>query len=492
MGFAIGVDVGSQSVKGVLLDDGGRVCAEAGSPVSIVHPAPAWAEQDPRSWESGLAAVIGKLLYDARLRPDQVTALCLACQVDSVVPIDASGEPLDAAIIWLDRRAEVQADRLREQVGAERLQQITGLVADPSHTGPKIAWLQQERPEVFAAAVAFPPAAGYLVRQLTGELVIDHANASSSLLYDVGRREWSAELLAAVGVTADQLGRIGESADVAGELTSRAAERLGLTTGCQVLVGTGDDHAGAIGAGVIRPGLVADITGTAEPVSTCSPSPVLDTEALLETHAHAVAGQYLIENPGFVSGGSVMWLAREVLQLTQGEALALAETEPPGASGVRFVPALSGSMAPRWNGAMRGVFAGLSMTATRASLARAVIEGCCFALRDITDRFAALGLDTTEIRVVGGGARNREWLQVKADVTGQPVRAVQTSEATALGAGLLAAVACGSFADLDEAVKTCVATAEEPILPRAANEAVYADAYASYRRLFDGVEGALA
>src|SRR3954468_18525187 len=118
MGFAIGVDVGSQSVKGVLLDDGGRVCAEAGSPVSIVHPAPAWAEQDPRSWESGLGAVIGKLLYDARLRPEQVSSLALACQVDSVVPIDADGEPLDAAIIWLDRRAEVQADRLRNHVGA--------------------------------------------------------------------------------------------------------------------------------------------------------------------------------------------------------------------------------------------------------------------------------------------------------------------------------------------------------------------------------------
>ncbi|MDT7579681.1 MAG: xylulokinase [Pseudonocardiales bacterium] len=491
MGFAIGVDVGSQSVKGVLLDDGGRVCAEAGSPVSIVHPAPAWAEQDPRSWETGLAAVVGALLSDAHVKPDQVSALALACQVDSVVPVDAAGDPLGAAIIWLDRRAEVQAAELRDRVGAERLHQITGLVADPSHTGPKIAWLRSERPEVFAAAAAFPPTAGYLVQRLTGELVIDHANASSSLLYDLGRRAWSAELLAAVGVSAEQLGRIGESDEVAGALTADAARRLGLTTACQVVVGTGDDHAGAVGAGVVRPGLVADITGTAEPVSTCSPLPVLDVEALVETHAHAVPGQYLIENPGFVSGGSIMWLAREVLQLTQAEALALAETEPAGAGGVRFVPALSGSMAPRWNGAMRGVFAGLSMTTSRAALARAVVEGCCFALRDITDRFATLGLDTTEIRVVGGGARSREWLQIKADVTGRPVRAVQTTEATALGAGLLATVACGTFTDLDEAVKTCVVTADEPIRPRAVNEDVYAEAYASYRRLFDGVEGAL-
>jgi xylulokinase len=491
VGFAIGADVGSQSIKGVLLDDTGRIRAEAGSPVSIVHPAPAWAEQDPRSWESALAAVVGTLLHDARVPAAEVSTLALGCQVDGVVPIDADGEPVGRAIIWLDRRAEAQCEQLRARVGTDRLQRITGLVADPSHTGPKIAWVREEWPDVYAAAVAFPPVAGYLVRRLTGELVLDHANASSSLLYDVGERRWSAELLAAVGVSTDQLGRIGEAGDVAGPLTRAAASRLGLTTGCAVLVGTGDDHAGALGAGVVRPGLVADITGTAEPVSTCSALPVLDTDALLETHAHAVVGQYLIENPGFVSGGSIMWLARDVLQVTQAEVLALAESGPPGADGVLFLPALSGSMAPRWNGAMRGAFAGLSMTTDRATLARAVVEGCCRALRDITDRFAALGLDTTEIRVVGGGARSREWLQVKADVTGRPVRAVQVVEATALGAGLLAAVAAGTFADLDEAVKTCVVVADEAIWPRPETAAVYADAHARYRRLFDGVEGAL-
>ncbi len=435
MGFAVGVDIGSQSVKGVLLDGAGRVRAEAGSPVSIVHPAPAWAEQDPRSWEAALADVVGSLLRDAGLAPGDVSVLCLACQVDSVVPVDGAGEPVGPAIIWLDRRAEAQAVRLRDAVGAERLHEITGLVADPSHTGPKIAWLRDERPEVFAAAAAFPPAAGYLVRRLTGRLVLDHANASSSLLYDIERRAWSGELLDAAELTAGQLGEVAEAADVAGPLTAEAAERLGLTTACRVLVGTGDDHAGAIGAGVVAPGLIGDMTGTAEPVTTCSPLPLRDSLQVVETHAHAVAGQYLVENPGFVSGGSILWLAREVLQLTQGEVLALAETAAPGAGGVLFLPALSGSMAPRWNGAMRGSFAGLSMATTRQELARAVVEGCCFALRDVTDRFSRLGLDTSEIRVVGGGARSAGWLQAKADVTGRPVRAVRVVEATAHGGG---------------------------------------------------------
>jgi xylulokinase len=492
MGFAVGVDIGSQSVKGVLLDGAGRVRAEAGSPVSIVHPAPAWAEQDPRSWETALADVVGSLLRDAGLAADDVSVLALACQVDSVVPVDGAGDPLGAGIIWLDRRAETQAVRLRDTVGAERLHEITGLVADPSHTGPKIAWLRDERPDVFAAATAFPPAAGYLVQRLTGRLVLDHANASSSLLYDIERRCWSEELLEAAGLSAPQLGEVAEAADVAGPLTPDAAGRLGLTTACRVLVGTGDDHAGAIGAGVIAPGLIGDMTGTAEPVTTCSPLAVRDARQVVETHAHAVAGQYLVENPGFVSGGSILWLARDVLQLTQGDVLTLAETAAPGADGVLFLPALSGSMAPRWNGAMRGAFAGLSMATTREALARAVVEGCCFALRDVTDRFAELGLDTSEIRVVGGGARSPGWLQAKADITGRPVRAVRVVEATALGAALLAAVAAGTFADLEEAVKRCVVTADEPIQPREETAGVYADAYGRYRALFDGVEGALA
>lgn len=491
MGFAVGVDVGSQSVKGVLLDDSGGIRTSASAPLSTAHPAPAWAEQDPRSWEAALAAVVRRLVVDARIAPADVDALSLAGQVDGVVPVDAGGAPIGPAVIWLDRRAEAEAAWLADRVGADRLRAITGLTADASHTGPKILWLQANRPDTVAATVAFPPVVGYLVRRLTGRLVIDHANASSSLLYDVQRRGWSDELLDVAGLTTGQLGEVAEAGEVAGSLTASAADQLGLSKGCAVLVGTGDDHAGAMGAGVVAPGPVADVTGTAEPVATCSAAPVLDATGLVETHAHAVPGQYLVENPGFVSGGSILWLARDILGTTQADVLHLAATAPAGADGVLFLPALSGSMAPRWNGAMRGTFAGLSMATTAASLARAVVEGCCFALRDVTDRFTALGLDTTEIRVVGGGARSPEWLQAKADVTGRPVRAVRVAEASALGAALLAAVARGTFTDLDEAVKSAVVADDEPCQPQAATAEVYADGYARYRRLFDAVEGAL-
>jgi xylulokinase len=210
----------------------------------------------------------------------------------------------------------------------------------------------------------------------------------------------------------------------------------------------------------------------------------------VETHAHAVDGVLLVENPGFVSGGSTRWLA-QALRIDQAEVFALAGRAPAGSAGVLFVPALSGSMAPRWNDRMRGGFAGLAMNHEGEHLARAVLEGCTFALRDIVDRFAALGLAGEEIRVVGGGARSALWLQVKADVTGSAVRPVEGDAATSAGAAMLAGVAAGNFADLAEAAAATVRLAPEPVLPDPANAEVYADAYARYRRLFDATESAL-
>ena len=492
MAFVLGVDVGSQSVKAVLLDSDGIVQATASEGLIMAHPRAGWAEQDPRDWEVAVAAVIAKALATAGLRGTEVVALNLACQVDGVAPLSATGQPVGPAIIWLDRRAGSQATELATRIGARRLTETTGLIPDASHSGPKIMWLRENEPSVFASAAAFPPAAGYLLHWLTNELAVDHANASSSLLYDLRERRWSPELLHAAGVEESKLGRILEASDVAGTISARAAQITGLSTSCAVLVGTGDDHAGSIGAGVVAPGFIADITGTAEPVTVASKEFILDDSGLVETHAHAVPGCYLVENPGFVSGGSTLWLAEQVIGVSQAELFDLASGSPAGSSGVIFVPALSGATTPRWNGEMRGVFAGLAMSHTSKEMARAVLEGCAYALRDITDRFATMGLGHHEIRVVGGGASSELWMQIKADVTGRPVRGVLAKQATALGAALLAAVAVGMFADLNEAVSHTVELADEPQLPDARTHDLYEDSYGRYRALFDGVEGALA
>jgi xylulokinase len=490
MPCVIGIDVGSQSVKSVLVDDEGTALATAGVPYAMSHPAGGWAEQDPRLWEQAIAQTVREVREQAGVGRDDVAMLGLACQVDGLVAMDERLRPLRPGIIWLDRRATRQSDALAAAAGEAPLIERTGLNPDASHTAPKAMWLRDEEPEHYRAARWLAPVGGHLNGWLTGEVVQDHANASSTLLYDLRTRAWDEELVAHAGLDAERLPAIRPASEVIGPLRPAVAEELGLSPRCRVVVGTGDEHAAAVGAGALAPGVVVDVTGTAEPVAVPSSDVVLDAERLVETHAHAVDRMLLVENPGFVSGGSTQWWAA-TQGVPQADVFGLAAQAPPGSDGVLFLPTLSGAFAPRWNEDMRGCFAGLALNHGPAHLARAVLEGCAYALRDILDRFAAMQIGGEEIRVVGGGARSALWLQIKADITGQPVRPVLGDCATSMGGAMLAGVAAGCFADLDEAAGHAVRLAPEPVLPQPATAELYADAYRAYRRLYDGIEGAL-
>ena len=491
MGHIIGIDVGSQSVKGILLSPEAQVLGVASAACTMTNLAPGWADQAPSSWEHGIEQVVRQLTAAAGLHPAAVSHLGLACQVDGVVPIDRSGAPLRAGIIWLDRRASAQAKDLADKVGVDWMFSTTGLNADASHIAPKIMWLRDEEPDTYKATEIMAPVAGYLLGWLTGVIAQDHANASSTLLYDVRLRNWSEPMLEAAGIEPSQLAGIRPSHEIVGSMRADAAERLGLTTHCQVVVGSGDEHAASLGAGAACPGTITDVTGTAEPVTAVAAELVFDSQRLVETHAHAVDGSYLIENPGFVSGGSTLWLSCTVLGTQQAELFDQAAEVPAGSEGVLFLPTLCGATAPRWNDRVRGVFAGLSLNHDRSHLARAVLEGCAFALRDIVDRLSEMGLGGPEIRVVGGGARSPLWMQIKADVTARPVRAVLTKEPTALGAAMLAGIGSGLFGDAEDAVALVVELASDPIVPAPDSVAVYEDSYRRYRALFDAVEVAL-
>lgn len=487
MAYVIGCDIGSQSAKAVLISADGEIVGTASHAYPMHHPASGWAEQDPADYRTGMANAVRAVVSEAGISPGDVTHIGLSSQVDGVVPIDARNRPLRSAIIWLDRRATDQVERLGEAVGADRLFELTGLNLDASHTAPKLMWLAENDPEVYAAAAQLPSVGGYAVAWLVGQSIQDHANASSTLLYDVRARDWSDELIEAARLDRAKLPEIGEAHEVAGTLTAEAAEALGLTRDCAVVVSTGDDHASCLGAGGVRPGIVVDIVGTAEPVGVASDDPVFDDTRLVETHAHAVAGQFLIENPGFVSGGNTLWLSKNVLGVSQGELFELAERSEPGARGVRFVPALSGSMAPRWNDHMRGAFVGLSMNHEACDLARAIVEANVFAFRDIYDRLAELGL-AESVRVVGGGSRSSLWMRAKATACRTPIHRVKADETSAMGGALLAAAAAGMFDSPVAAADALVELAPEPVEPDERYTEVYEEAYREYRRTFDALE----
>jgi xylulokinase len=459
--------------------------ARAARPYPTSHPSGGWAEQDPDAWLTAVGETIHEVVAAAGLGPDDVGAIGIAAQVDGIVAVDPANRPLAAAPIWMDRRATVETAAAVDRIGEEAIRRISGANADASHGAPKIAWL---RCHGAARADAWLTPTGFVVAALTGRRTIDLTQASSLLVLDVETGRWSPELLEAWELEASSLGEIHASTDVVGGLRRDLAAAWGLRTDTAVVAGSGDEHAACIAAGVLEPGIVADIVGTAEPVAAAARTAVRDASGLVETHRHVAANRWLIEHPGFVSAGSVRWLAEDVLGCAQTEIGSLAATAPPGAGGVRFLAALGGATTPRWNAAMQGAFTGLAIGHERRHLARALLEGCAFAVGDIVDCLASLGLAGDTIRVVGGGARDRTWLQIKADVTARRVERLCEPEATAMGAALTAAVGASWFPDLAGAAAATLQVDPEVLEPDASNVRLYADARAEARAIFDALE----
>jgi xylulokinase len=487
MGHVIGCDVGTQSLKGVLLDPGGSTLAEAARSYDASYPHPGWAEQEAEAWLRALAEVIAELLDRTRVPAAEVGCIGFASQVDGVVAVGPDGRALRPAILWLDRRAEAQTAALGRQVGEAEIFDLTGLNLDSSHVAPKILWLREQEPEVYESAEALLLPGSYVVHRLTGEAVVDYSNASSTMVYDVRARDWSPRMLDITGIDRELLGRVAPAREVAGALTAAAAEEIGLAEGTKVVVGCGDEHGACLGAGLVRPRLVCDITGTAEPVAVAADAPVFDDTKLVETHAHADERLWLIENPGFVSGGSVRWFSDNIAKVSYEDMTPGAEAIPPGSEGLVFIPALSGAMTPTWNGSARGVFYGISMKHDQHHFTRALFEGCTFGFRDIIERFDALGIGGEEVRVVGGGAKSRLWLQMKADATGRVLRTLASPEATAMGAAMLAGVAEGTFDSLDDAADRVVELGEE-FEPQLQHKPAYDESYGTYRTLYHALE----
>jgi len=474
--------VGTQSTKALLIDQAGTVRGRGSRPYATSHPQPGWAEQDPHDWLNALAGSLRDAVADADVALETVAAIGIAAQVDGIVPVDATNGPLGPAPIWMDRRATLEIKAATRRIDPERIRAVTGSNADASHGAPKIAWL---RDHGFRSADGYLLPATYLVAALTGCRAIDRANASTLLLLDIATGAWSDELLGAFELDPRTLGDVRPATDVVGTTLEGVADAWGLPH-CAVVVGTGDEHAACLAAGVLRPGLIADIVGTAEPIAAASERPVNDPEGLVETHGHVPVDRWLVEHPGFVSAGSVRWLAEEVLGCSQLEIGPLAARAPVGADGVGFLPALGGAMTPRWAPEVLASFTGLSIGHDRRHLARAVLEGCCYAVRDVVERLSALGLGGEAIRVVGGGARDEVWLRIKADVTGRPIELLAEPEATALGAALTAAVGIGWWPNLDVAAGATLRLAAG-IEPDPANRAAYDDGWAAHRARFEAL-----
>ncbi len=472
-----GIDLGTQSLKAVVCDAGLAVRGQHAVAYATQYPQPDRAEQDPRIWEAALGPAIAGALAQAGAAPGAIAAIAIAGQLDGCIAVDAQGRPLHPALIWQDRRAVTESAR----ADARLVFALTGQVADASHMAPKVAWLRRACP----GAARFHQPVSYLVERLTGVAAIDPALASTTMLFELVASRWAPALLEAFEVAPGELPGVRPACEVAGALTAEGARLTGLPAGTRVAVGTGDDFAAPLGAGVVAPGPIVCAIGTAEVVGAVTAAPVLDraAEPMVETHAYPT-GAFFIENPGWMSGGAVRWAARMLGLAGDAELDALAQAAPCGAGGVTFVPALAGAMTPVWRPHARGTLHGLAAGHDRAHLARAVLEGLAFAARDVAVRLGQLGLPAREVLLLGGGARSPVWAQIRADVLGLPHRVAARTDATPLGAAMIAAVAAGLAPDL-AALAALAPPPPATFVPDPAAAEPAAAAYGRYQRLVE-------
>ncbi|HEY1274866.1 MAG TPA: FGGY family carbohydrate kinase [Thermoleophilaceae bacterium] len=497
--YVIGCDVGSQGTNAALYTAGGELVDSAYEPYDVSFPHPGWAEQDAGLWDRAIRSAVRRLVDGLDGPAGAIRAISFGSQLDGQVPIDGSGRALRPCLIWMDRRAEAQAQALAETISPQRFYELSGANLDSSHGVFKVLWVRDEEPDVFASARHFVTPGTYAVWTCSGELCVDPSNGSSAALLDPRTREWSDELLAATGLDASLMVPVCRSTEPVGKVTGEFAGATGLDRSTLVVAGCGDEMAATLGAGVRAEGEVCDVVGTAEPVCASSAEPHADPTMLVECHPHADPDSWLMENPGFVSGGNLRWfrdqlggLERAVEDAGGGDAYDLlcreASHVAPGADGLVFLPCMQGAMAPEWNGAARGVFYGLTLAHTRAHMCRALLEGSAFALRDILEAMDGAGLEPRRLTIVGGGAKGQLWRQIKADVTGLPVRVPESVETTAGGAAVLAAVGAGLYPSCAEAADSFVRFRPDEEQPDEEARAVYERAYALYREVYSAAK----
>jgi xylulokinase len=488
--YVIGCDIGSQGTNTALYSDEGRLLASAYEGYDVLFPHPGWAEQDPRAWISALHSTLRRVLDQVKEGASAVKAISFGSQLDGMVVCDAQGRPLRNAMIWMDRRAEAQAASMAQRVTRRDFYHQVGTNLDSSHAVFKALWVRDEEPDVFARAARLMPPGSFVVQEAAGVSMVDYSNASSLALLDPRTRKWSDAVLDAAGLKAGMFPELAPGTLGVGAVTEAFAAATGLARDTTVVVGCGDEMAATLGAGVFSPGDVCDVVGTAEPVCAVSAAPREDGSMLVECHPHGDPDSWLLENPGFVSGGNLRWWRDQFFgpdseyDAICGPAAGVA----PGAEGLVFLPCMQGAMAPEWNGAARGVFFGLSLAHTRAHMTRALLEGSAFALRDILEAMQNAGLEVRRLTIVGGGAKGALWRQIKADVTGLPVRVPRNVETTATGAAILAAVGSGLFPNVASAVGAFVAYQPEEHQPDPERRQVYDDAYRRYREVYFAVK----
>ncbi|MCL1894951.1 MAG: xylulokinase [Clostridiales bacterium] len=495
MTYYMGIDAGTSGVKAVVMDDSGKLCGSGYSECGFITPKPGWAEQDPADWWRACREAITQAVYDSGAGK-AIQAIGFSGQMQGSVMLDANMEPVGNCLLWLDQRSSAEVAGINETIPPDEYLGITANHCLNSFWAPKILWVKKHRPDEYSRTRKVVFTKDYLCYRLTGEIATEVSDASLSFLMDVPKRAWAYELFDRLGIPREFAPeRLLESTGVVGQLRAGAAEEFGLTAGIPVIAGGGDQPAGGVGIGVVRPGVIGAAIGTSGVVFGCLDAPLIDKqERALYSMAHSVPGKWCFLGLVLMAGGSFKWLrdtffadAKAVYEIKGGDVYdhmtALASKAAPGSEGLTFLPYLNGDKTPHSDDNARGVFFGLSNRHGLPEVCRSVMEGVTFSLRETVDICREFGFPVTEIRATGGGAKSSLWRQIQADIYDSRVVTMSLEEGSAAGGAILAAVGAGAYESVEEACDDLVKTTSvtEPV---AANVALYNEYYEAYRGLY--------
>lgn len=486
----LGIDLGTSSCKAVLVAVDGVIVAEASRDYPIYSPRPLWSEQNPDDWWRGVAEAIRDVITKIGGDAARIRGIGLTGQMHGLVLLDRGGTVLRSAILWNDQRTQPQCDRITRRLGVDQLLANTGNIVLPGFTAPKLEWVREHEPAVFASIAHILLPKDYIRFRLAGEYATDVSDASGTSLFNVAARQWSDEMLQALDVPHAWLPTAFESAEISGRVTAPAAAETGLTAGIPVVAGAGDQAAAAIGAGIVRDGDTCVTLGTSGVVFTASETHRVAPGGVLHAFCHAVPNTWHLMGVMLSAGGSLHWW-RDVLRgadrSTDGDAMYAAIIDEAarisaGSESLIFLPYLSGERTPHADPLARGGFIGLTTRHGRGHMTRAVLEGVAMGLCDSLDLIRGVGIRPNVIHASGGGARSAAWRQIMADVFGVNLITANATQGGAFGAALLAGVGVGCYSSVKDACQIACKQGDMTTPSAAGNS--YPEIHASYRALY--------
>lgn len=483
----LGIDLGTSSVKLIIMDERGNVVESVSKSYDVSYPEALWAEQNPEDWWNSTKEGIKELLKKDKVRASDINGISFSGQMHGLVLLDEKDNVLMPAILWCDQRTQKQCDYLNNEFGQDKLSKYTGNKALTGFTLPKVLWVKENRPEIYSKVSHMMLPKDYISFKLTGCFASDVSDASGTVMFDVENRKWSREMLDLLELDESILPKVYESWEVIGKVSEEASKETGLSTKTLVTAGAGDQAAGAIGTGTVDTGVVSVALGTSGVVFACDEKFSVDKENRLHSFCHS-NGKWHQMGVMLSAASCLQWWVDNVNGDIEGDVfeklLSEAYNAPVGSNKLLFLPYLMGERTPHSDPNAKGSFIGLNITHKRGDMTRAILEGVCFGLRDSLEILKSMNVEVKEVRVSGGGAKSRLWRQILADVFNLNVNIINSKEGPAFGAAILASVGCGLYETVDEACRALIKITDRT-QPIEENAKKYNKVYNVYSALYD-------